>query len=311
MKFDTIRFLEDYNIPYLSSHSILTKDFVGISTCPFCNASGGGKPYFAMRRHSTGTNCWICHTNDFYGAIQRLTGITDYKALKDIYNKYGTITNGIYTSKNHESSNELIKRPAKIDVPGKKILLPQIKSYLKKRDFDPEYIWQKYDLKSTTYDKEFGYRMVLPIKYENRNVSYTGRDYTDLQDAKYMSCKKELEIIPHKSIFYGIDNVHGKNALWIEGPTDVWRISDGSISSFGTEWTLEQLMLLHNKFENVFIMFDGGEEEATKHAENASVILNSVGTNCEIIDLYEEGDPDELFKDEKELIYLKKELQIS
>lgn len=306
MLFNTIKFLEDYNIPYMASHSILTKDFVGLDVCPFCGATGNGKPYFAMRKHSTGTNCWICHTNDFYATIKILTGINDNNRLKDIYKRYGNKK----ASLNYYSDDKEIQRPISIAVPGNVGMISSVKKYLKSRDFDPEYIWNKYNLKNTTYDRNFRYRIIIPITYNNRVVSYTARDYTDQQENKYMSCKNELEIIPHKNILYGIDNVRSKNVLWIEGPTDVWRIGDGSVSSFGTEWKLEQLMLLYQKFENIFILFDSGEEEALKHAEKAAVVLTTVGRNCEIIELSEVGDPDELFKDEDELSYLKKDLNI-
>lgn len=306
MKFDTISFLQDYNIPYIEQGSTITSRYVGLDECPFCGAkASGNKVYGALGRTSTSYSCWICHERDFYGAIQRLTGITNYEELQKIYKRYGIITSGNFI----RSEKESIIRPTKIDVPGSTEMLRNARKYIAGRGFNPEYLWQKYDLRNTAMHSHYGYRVVIPLKYNNRIISYTARDYTGLQDPKVKACKLDLEIIPHKDMLFGIDYAKYKNVVVLEGEWDQMRVSDGSVATYGTEVTLPQLILLASKFDNIFFLFDGGESEALRHAYVASTILTSFGKHVEVLEM-DSGDPDEVFADEKELLYLKKDLQL-
>jgi hypothetical protein len=307
MQFRTIDFLNDYNIPYIDSHGMLTSAYVGFEVCPLCHHHNHGRVYAAMRRDSNTFTCWNCKSKDFYTAVQVLTGITDYGMLKDIFKKYG---NSAYSHSSSPLSEQDKPRPTKIKIPGTSEMIPAARSYIENRGFSPEFLWEKYDLRATRYERP-SYRIIIPITYNKRIISYTSRDYTNEQDLRVVSCKSDLEIINHKDLFLGLDYAQGKNALVVEGPWDHFRMGNGSLCSFGSEITLPQIMLLADKFENVFIMPDGGEAEPLKLAEETAVVLNSIGTNCEVIELHEEGDPDDLFRDDPdELIYLKKDLQI-
>jgi len=299
MKFDTIQFLEDYGIHYIEHSSITTSRYVGLSTCPFCGATG--KAYAAMGREFNAFSCWICHETNFNNAIKILTGITSYEEINQIYKRYGVIISGY-------SDTEIV-RPTTISVPGKEEMLLNSKKYLESRNFNAEYVWNKYQLKNTAMDSSFGYRIVLPIILDSRVISFTARDYTNVQDTKYKSCPSLKEVYPHKNSLYNIDNAKGNNVVVVEGPMDAWRIGDGAVALFGTEFTLPQLILLAERFDNIYFLFDGGESEALKQAERASTIITSVGKNSEVLEM-EEGDPDEVFQDEEELIYLKKDLQL-
>lgn len=307
MRFDTIQFLYDYNIPVIEHSSTLTSRYIGLEECVFCGArASGNKTYAAIGKDFSGYSCWICHETNFYEAVQRLTGITNYEEIKKIYKRYG---DSIGTYQQSQEKSDII-RPTSIVVPGKPELIPNARKYLIKRQYDPEFVWQKYDLRATTHAVKAGYRIVLPIKYNNRIVSWTARDYTDRQEAKFISCDKDLEIIPHKEILYNIDFAKGKNVCVVEGPYDAWRTGDGAVASFGTEITLPQLILLANRFDNIFFLFDGGESEALRHADHGATILSSMGKHAEVLEM-DAGDPDEVFKDEKELIYLRKDLKLS
>ena len=309
MQFDTLRLLDDYNFSYIESHSILTKDYVGIDTCIHCGATGGGKPYMAVARTYTATACYICHTNDFYSFVKAVTGVTDYDGLKGIYKKYG---DNVGFSHNRAQEVE-VQRPTTLEIPGTTKLIKPAKEYLEDRGYDATFIWGKYGLKSTRYESRVPYRIVIPIKFNNREISYTARSYVKGVEPRYISCEGINEITPHKEVFYGIDNVKGRNVVVVEGGgPDVWRAGNGFIGSFGTEITQQQILLLASRFDNIYFLFDSGESEAQKHAYNAGVILESVGKHCETIEFDEDLDPDDFFKlNPDELIYMRKDLQLS
>jgi hypothetical protein len=301
--------MEDYNFPYIDHHSILTKDYAGIETCIHCGATGDGRPYMAVSRSYTATACYICHVNDFYSFVKVVTGVTDYDGLKKIYKKYGDNSGGFSRGRTQELETT---RPLKIEIPGTTKLIKPAKTYLEDRGYDSKYIWSKYNLKSTTYESRVPYRIVIPIRLRNKDISYTARSYVKGVEPRYISCEGSKEVLPHKNSFYGIDNVKGKNVVVVEGGgPDVWRCGDGFIGSYGTEITMEQIIMLADRFENIFFLFDSGESEAQRHAREAGVILESVGKNCEILEFDEALDPDEYFlKYPEELIYMKKDLQL-
>lgn len=308
MKFDVIQVLQDYNVAYIDSHSILTSNFVGLSVCPICHASGEGKPYFAFSRFSNSCSCWICHTRDFNSALKQVLGISDYKTLQDIYKKYG---NSMGSFSPRESKSDII-RPSKIELPGSTKMIPPARKYLEGRGFNPEYIWERYSLRSTTYGSAVPYRIVIPIIHDGRNVSYTARSYVKGVEPRYKSCNGALEILPHKETFYGIDNAKRRNVVVVEGGgPDVWASGDNFIGAFGTEVTLAQRMLLADRYDKIFVLFDSKEEEAQRHAREVAITLESVGKNCEIIEFYEKLDPADYWKKyPEELIYMKKDLGV-
>lgn len=308
MKFDAISFLQDYNISYTEHHSILTSSYAGLDICPFCGATG--KPYSALRKDgNAGFSCWICHETNFFEAIKLLTGINDYHKLQTIYKKYGD-PSGNY-SVSYSSKSDVI-RPTKLELPGTTDLIPQARKYLESRGYSAEYVWERYSLRSTVYESRVPYRIVIPIIFNNRVVSYTARSYVKGVEPRYMSCRGDDEVIPHKEVLYNIDNAKRKNVVLVEGGgPDVWSCGDNFVSSFGTEVTLQQRMLLAEKFDNIFVLFDSMESEAQRHAQEVAITLESVGKNCEIIEFDEPLDPaDFFFKYPNELIYLKKELGV-
>ena len=109
------------------------------------------------------------------------------------------------------------------------------------RSFDAEYLFEKYSLKTTTYDSRVPYRLVIPIRYNHRDISYTARSYVKGVEPRYISCEGVNEVIPHKDTLYNIDNIKSRNVVVCEGAFDVFRINGGAVASYGTKITLAQL----------------------------------------------------------------------
>ena len=97
-------------------------------------------------------------------------------------------------------------------------MLPQHIRYLEGRGFDAQYLINKYDLRGTLYTGDiYAYRVITPIYYNNRIVSYQGRDFTGKQNIRYATCKPENEIIHHKKILFNLDNSKQESVIVMEG----------------------------------------------------------------------------------------------
>jgi DNA primase len=85
----------------------------------------------------------------------------------------------------------------------------------------------------------------------------------------------------------------------VEGLFDQFRIGDGAVCCWGTQFTAEQVLLL-SKFPRVLIAFDGdkpGKEAAQKLGNELAVF-----TDVSILNLPDGSDPDSLSSKElKEL----------
>lgn len=76
-------------------------------------------------------------------------------------------------------------------------------------------------------------------------------------EPRYKVCRREKELIDHRELLYDPDNAHGNTVMVVEGVTDVWRLGDGAVATFGTSLskTSPQIMLLQ-RFRKVFVIFD-------------------------------------------------------
>lgn len=287
--FNYIKFFEDYNIEYWTEGENVPTG--GVNTrCYSCSDKSN---HLVWNGYST--FCWKCHKHSLYKSIKDMLQIEGKEVYK-ILNEYQT-SDVSTPNLNHEPKKYNNKS---IDVPGMKLLKPHY-NYLEGRGFDAKYIENKYDLRATLSEGEgYAYRIIIPIYYQNRIVSYLGRDFTNRQKLRYMTCKPEKEIIPHKNILYNLDNCNYRTAIVVEGTMDAMKLGDNCCATFGTAFKKEQLLLLREKFDKIFTMFDG-DDEAQKHASILANKFNLLGGKTENIRL-ESGDPGEMSLEEvKEL----------
>jgi DNA primase len=67
----------------------------------------------------------------------------------------------------------------------------------------------------------------------------------------------------------------------VEGVTDVWRLGDIAVATFGINYTSEQVKHLSNNFSNVYILYDF-EKQAQAQAESLKCDLQSRGIRATI-----------------------------
>lgn len=71
-------------------------------------------------------------------------------------------------------------------------------------------------------------------------VSWTTRSISDRHSERYISASPQEESIDHKTLLYSEDYVR-ETIIVCEGPTDVWRIGPGAVSTFGTSFSQGQV----------------------------------------------------------------------
>lgn len=283
--FDANSFLDDSGIDY-----DVSRNFFNVQ-CPFCDDRGR---HLGIPKLGYTCNCFRCGKHSLYSTVKELLGVDN---VKEILEKYDTI---IGEEAKIEYKNETI------EVPGAKLTKAHI-AYLESRNFDADLLERKYDLRGTLATKDaYAYRIITPIYFNKRIISYQGRDYTGKQKIKYMTCKPENEILHHKKTLFNIDNCKSNSVIVCEGVYDVFRVGDDCCCTFGTGYKAEQVNLLASRFERVFLMFDP-EREAQERAEEMGLALSLAGIDVQNI-LLSSGDPgnqsEQFIKDLKKDLYL-------
>lgn len=294
MLFNVRSFLQDYDISHTDAGKNSQKGWLNIQ-CPLCDddSDHGGFNLYGDYYH-----CWRCGRHNTEEVIKTLLNVSWAKA-KEIKFEY-TERSRILDNLNKKDK----KSVKKIGMPGEK-LQKRHKKYLKKRNFDPDFIEKKYKITGTGIVGDYKYRIIIPIYYKNILVSFQGRDITDQQQIRYKNLAVEKSIMNPKHILYNIDNCYSDRIGIVEGVFDVWRMGDGFVSCFGTSITERQIKIL-SKYKNIFFLFDP-EEEARQKAKKTAYQLSAFGCKVEIIDLEKDQDPAQLT--EEDVYNIRKELK--
>jgi DNA primase len=246
--------------------------------------------------------CWRCGWKATNKAIALLLRITEQEA-KEIARKYG--------------GKSYVKSTTTVRVGQKKFRLPpstapmndRHKRYLVKRNFDPEVIERLWDVRGTgpisiMDNISFSHRLVIPIYWENRIVSFQTRDITAKHFLRYISCPEQREIVKHKHIFYQAIPIKDEKAcICVEGVTDAWRFGYGAIATFGIKYTKHQVREISKRFKRVFVVFDD-DPQAVKQSEKLAAELVLRGVDAYSIRI--QGDPGDMSQSDADT--LKKEL---
>ena len=289
--FSIIDYLEEKGIEYITSGKNVGAGWVGIQ-CVFCGDMGF---HLGCHTGSGGLTCWRCGKKDIISFIAKVERVTKSEAFK-IFRKFSKFQDFKEREQPHITEIEEMKYLTKI-------FPPLHREYLEKRNFDTDFLIKKYDLCAGTVVGDFKFRVVAPIYLNNRIVSLIGRDITGYENLPYKILSNEKSIIPAKHTLYNIDSVEKDAIIVSEGITDVWRIGEGCVATFGTQFTNEQLLLLQG-LNNVFILFDS---DAKSQAEKLASSLGGLVNHIEILTL-DKGDPADMTA--QEVTYLRKELKM-
>ncbi len=285
-----IELYKDHNISYFTEGNNVSPGWANIK-CIFHSDKSNHLGFNLKKGYYF---CWICGSFKIEDVLIELLSV-EYREVKQIIKEYGN-----RPLLRNNKIKPLTSQVKSLIMPGED-LTDRHKKYLIKRNFDPEYIIDKYKIKGTGIVGDWKFRIMVPVFYENKLVTYQGRDITNKANSKYMSLKKEDSIINIKNILYNFDNCTDKNIIIVmEGVFDVWRIGDYSCCTFGTSISDAQMKLL-SQYKKIVFMFDD-EKEAQKAAHKSAGQLSVLGHEVEIASIGIGTDPADLSNEEAKKI---------
>jgi len=306
MPFDVLHFIQDYNISNKDSGPNCAPGWININ-CPMC-PHGDNLFHLGFDISSGYCNCWRCHAKDIMQIIAVLLHI-NYKSAKQVFSQY-------YISKEagrSRQSNFFIKKAKKRNPNIKEVKFPLgtekmkevHKKYLESRNFDPEYIENKYGVLGTSHIGFYKHRLIIPIYMNRILISYQSRDISGKSSKKHKACNENEELVHYKNSLYEIDNANKFKVIITEGIMDQWRLGDDCISSYGVGWTLEQLLIIKRKYKKVFILYDPDGAGMSAADELAEALL-MLGVKVEAYELDPGIDPADL--SDADALYLKRDI---
>lgn len=301
---DIVRIYEDFKIDYRKSgHKHCRTGWVQ-APCPFCSGNPGYHLGFCIDRKSQFYNrfvCWRCGGKSTIKTIQSILKVREEEARR-IISSYG----GIPSETTHKKTVK-ISRIIDVNLPSGTVALSSIPGairYVEKRGFDPTDLQEIWGVMASgpgcflSYEDkkiDLRFRLIIPIHYSGKIVSFQCRDWTGKSKLKYITCPMALESVFHKNILYGLDRANSKSVILMEGVTDVWRYGPGAVACFGIKYTETQVNLLARKFEEVFVMFDS-EPQARIQALAIMRDLKERGVKGKVIRLPRGSDPGSMDK---------------
>lgn len=276
---------QDFGIPYWTEGKNVQKGWVN-TTCPFCN-----DPSNHLGFGGRGFNCWRCGPHPVVEAISEILQVSKNYALQ-LIQRYRILDEYTYLETEQDYKKEL-KYPSNL-----LSYLPNAhQNYLIKRDFDPKKIARIWKVKATgpiskLDDINLSNRILIPIFWNGKEVTYQTRDITEKHRLRYINCPSKYQILNPKHILYGKQERWTNKLILVEGIFDVWRLGTKSAALFGLGYTIQQLRILSN-FDHIFIVFDN-DEPAQKTAQKLSSELKFRGVKVTIFNDLPAKDPAEL-----------------
>ena len=282
--FDVISYLEDKGIKYWKGpRKNISRNWIGIN-CPWCDDPSN---HLGINLENNLINCWRCGKK---GSIMKLL-----LKLEKSYN-YAIRTLMKYQN-DYKIKLEPIEETKEVKLPGDNNFTKMHLDFLLKRGLNPDFVIDHYKLKACGPAGKYKFRIIIPVFVGGRLVTFTSRDITGKR-TKYMHCPSNKSIMPIKSTLYNIDRARDTVVL-VEGVFDVFRLGDGSIASFGTELTKNQIsLLLKKEIKNIFIMFDS---DAIDKAKKVAATISTLFDHVEIIKL-KEGDAANLSEEDAKIL---------
>lgn len=287
----------DYKIDHSTK---INKHWVNTRCC-FC---GGSSYKLGFNPEDDYCTCFACGGHNLYDALSRILNVKR-SDLKEILPDYeGNVI--IRKELNHKKVN-------KLELPSDEFTSAERK-YLEKRNFNPDYLHEKYKVVGGGIVGKWKHRIIIPILLNGKVISWTSRSILSkekLQESgipRYMNLSVDESIIDPKHTLFNLDNCKGKAVILTEGCFDVLRFGDNAICSFGIELTETQINIIKDRFEKVFILFDN-EIQAQKTARKFGIELSAIGVDVEVVDAYSDfGVNDGAELNHKQVKMIKKEL---
>lgn len=289
---------EDHHVDYIvGGHSHSTAGWVN-THCPHC--AGSQNYHLGFNTEGNYFHCWRCGGHDTAYTIGKLIGIPRHAAELLIED---------YAGPTKEVRVKVTRSQKPFQYPSGSLELTSYhKRYLEKRNFCWEKLQEDWGIMGTgpsaTLDGgDYRNRILAPITWDKRTVSFQARDITGRHKLKYKACPKEREYVHHQHILYGMPSKWTRRGICVEGIFDAWRLGTNAFATFGISFTSQQAWVIHKFFDEVVILYDY-ERIAQKQARKLQSELLHMGTNAVIEHV--DTDPGDMPQDEAD--YLVKEI---
>ena len=274
---DIIKLFEDYQINYSTANQSknVSSGWIGVR-CPFCADQSDHLGYNLSHNYF---RCWKCGKHNKVEVICRLLNVDESTAKRLLYDYKG---NSDVTFRPETKTKPRLKPFKYPSSTGK--MLETHKRYLEKRNFDATFLEEEWGLLGTgpaavLDKKDYKLRVIIPIYWEGKVVSFQGRAITKNAFLRYKTCPIERERIHHKHILYIHPETLAKppeTLIVVEGVTDVWRLGKNAVATFGIEFKEEQVRCLVKLSKNICILFDN-EPQAQRQAKLLEAKLKMYG----------------------------------
>lgn len=279
------QFCQDHNIPIApEGHKHGRPGWIQVE-CPLCVGNAGYHLGYHIEKQYF--NCWRCGWHTMLEAIKGLLQCSDQEARHQLM-----LYKGVERPRQLEERKPK-EKDVKVQLPlGTKPMTALHRKYLRQRKFDPDELEKEWGLLGTGPLGPYKFRIIAPIYFEKKLVSYQGRDVTNKSKLRYMACASENEARDHKECLYGYDLVMGDTVVVVEGIADAWRLGPGAVATFGVKYKLGQVALLR-KFKRRFILFDNPtyDPEAGVQAHKLANLLTAFDGTTEVLTLEDWKDP--------------------
>ena len=298
-KMDILQLYNDFNIPYITEGKNYSEGWIN-TRCPFCDDQSS---HLGFNIDNNYYNCWRCGTHPVLLTIAKLINVSEQEA-RIIIKQYGFSLSSISV----KEPVVRIRAKAHRLPSGTMPLQSNHKRYLEKRGFDPDKLEKQWNLLGTgplskLDNIDFKHRIIIPIFWDGKQVSYTSRDITNKNKLKYITCPKDRELIHHKNILYGKQSKWKETGICVEGPADVWRLGIDSFATFGIKYTPKQVRVIAKIFKRVAVIFDD-DPQAILQSNKIVAELKFRSVDAFRVDI--EGDPGSMKQEDAD--YLIKQL---
>lgn len=274
---DWKQLLDDLNVPNWDSGKNCSPGRINIR-CPFCSDSSNHGSWGIEKGDY---QCWRCEGGHPVRALA-LAARIPLDSAKELIRKYSHGVSKFSTPKASTKSN--VKS---ITLPGEALKDCHRRYLSEVRKFDPKELEFYHGLRGTTDSGywqgiDFRYRIIIPIYDVWGNLcTFQGRDYTQQQELRYKCCPVDKAVTHHKHLLYGAELARNKDRIVVvEGVFDQWRMGPGSVATFGTSLTREQVNLI-SMWKEVVFLFDP-EPEAQEHAREYAKDISACGSSVEV-----------------------------
>ncbi len=295
--------LDEYGVDFITTGQNSSKAFVNIQ-CELDACCGGDYKYKrGIHRSMCYSVCWAGGRTDETSVyhVSQMLGIP-WKVwcenMEDASEEYGV------DYKEYKPITDIEDHEEELFMEGDALEQIHIDYLSGVRGFDSDWLQKEFGIRGTTFmpyeqgKLNLGYRIMIPIYYQGKLISYQGRSVQEDARNRYLCCPPEEELRFHKALLYNIDRATSKKVILVEGVFDALKLIQASgnyniVASYGTAIEPQQLQVLRERYDEVFILYDP-EEKAQQHAEEIKAYMEQFGKKAHSISLKGDADPGDL-----------------